>query len=196
MQTSIVRVMLVRKSNCWADERMGPMLRITLGQALRRAAEHTLPEGWLYLPCEAPLTPETPCVLLDDEENDRDDDGNPLEAIRASFPFEGLATQLMEDTAEAARCFQEKPTDELLIESFDYYRRFDAFLPRPGAPDPPPWAEIQLSLDREFYEMLGSERADQQCRHEGCLRGAISHSVLCKKHHFESIRGRTCPFTD
>jgi len=32
--------------------------------------------------------------------------------------------------------------------------RFDAFLPSPGAPDPPPWEETQLKLDRQFYTAL------------------------------------------
>jgi hypothetical protein len=172
------------------------MLRITLGQALRRAAGRTLPQGWLYLADVAPLTPETFCVVLDDEDKDMDSDGKPIEAIRTSFPFEGLNTQLMEDTAEAARRFDDTPSDELLIESFEYYRRFDAFLPKPGAPAPPPWAETQLKLDRDFYELLGSERPDQPCRRDGCTRGAISQSVLCRSHHFESIKGRACPFAE
>jgi hypothetical protein len=174
------------------------MLRMTLGQALRGALERTLPSGWLYLPASADLTPSTPCVLslYSDSEHERDEDGKPVAAIEAGFPDEGLDTPLMEDTAEAVRHFQDPPSDELLLESFAYYLRFDAFLPRPGAPEPPSAEHIQYELDRQFYELLGPERTDRPCRHEGCPRGAVSLSALCRVHHFESIRGRVSPFVD
>jgi hypothetical protein len=50
--------------------------------------------------------------------------------------------------------------------------------------------------DRDFYDSLGAEREDVACRHPGCARGAVSMSVLCKRHHFEQVQGRACPFTD
>jgi len=31
---------------------------------------------------------------------------------------------------------------------------------------------------------------------DGCKRGAIEQSVLCRAHHFESLCGRPCPFSD
>ena len=77
-----------------------------------------------------------------------------------------------------------------------YYLRFDAFPDRLGAPTPPPREETQARLDREFYNILGEERSGIKCRREGCSRGAILHSVLCRPHHFESIKGRPSPFTD
>lgn len=174
------------------------MLRMTLGQALRGSLERTLPEGWLYLPASEKLTPDTPSVLLlySDDETERDDDGKPVAAIDAGFPEEGLDTQLMEDTAEAARLFQDPPSDALLIESFEYYRRFDAFLPKPGAPEPPPPDETQRHVDRTFYDLLGPERPDRQCRAHGCARGAVSLSALCRIHHFENVHERACPFSD
>jgi hypothetical protein len=49
---------------------------------------------------------------------------------------------------------------------------------------------------RQFYEGLGPEREDIRCRHEGCSRGAILHSVLCRPHHFESVHGIPSPFDD
>jgi hypothetical protein len=168
------------------------MHRIKLGQALRSALHRTLPSGWLYLPDVVRFTAETPCVLVEHLEMERD----VREALRGEFPNEGLSTDLMEDTGEAARLFVDPPSDELLVESFNYYRRFDAYLPKPGAPEPPPWKETQTRIDREFIALLGLERSDQPCRREQCDRGAISHSVLCKRHHFESIRGRPYPFDD
>ncbi len=166
--------------------------RIRLAEALRAALLRTLPDGWLYLPEAAVLTPDTVCLLVDDP----DAEDGPPEAMLKEFPHEGLSTDLMEDTGEAARLFMDPPSDLLLIESFDYYRRFDAFLPKPGAPEPPPWEETQGRLDREFVALLGPERASPRCRHEQCDRGAVSLSALCRKHHFESIQRRPYPFDD
>jgi hypothetical protein len=52
----------------------------------------------------------------------------------------------------------------------------------------------QKRRDREFYNSLGSEDSSRSCKHEGCQRGAILNSVLCKPHHFEMIERRDCPF--
>jgi hypothetical protein len=56
--------------------------------------------------------------------------------------------------------------------------------------------KAELESDRRFYEILGEERPDEPCRKEGCKRGAIYQSVLCRVHHFESIYRRPCPFSD
>jgi hypothetical protein len=52
----------------------------------------------------------------------------------------------------------------------------------------------RLRLDREFYEALGPERPDVPCRSPGCGRGAVALSVMCRRHHFEQVMGRPCPF--
>jgi len=52
----------------------------------------------------------------------------------------------------------------------------------------------QLAMDRKFYDILGPERPDVSCRAPGCNRGAIDHSLLCRAHHFHSIKGRPSPF--
>ena len=57
-----------------------------------------------------------------------------------------------------------------------------------------PTVRAQLAADRAFYDLLGPERDDEPCRRPSCRRGAIAQSVLCRAHHFESIRGRPCPF--
>ena len=60
-------------------------------------------------------------------------------------------------------------------------------------------AEIRVwhdRQDREFYDSLGEERPNVLCRTEGCWRGAITHSVLRRPHHFEMIEKRASPFHD
>jgi hypothetical protein len=115
-------------------------------------------------------------------------------ATEAGFPFEGLDTQLLEDTAACAGQFEVNPRDELLLESFVYYWRFDGWLPYPGAPEPPPPAEAKLESDRKFFELLVPRRDFLACRKPGCTRGAVEHSVLCNVHHFEMIWNEPCPF--
>lgn len=57
-------------------------------------------------------------------------------------------------------------------------------------------AEVTLKMQRAFYEALGPENSDQQCRKEGCARGTLKFSVFCRSHHFESLYQQTCPFDD
>jgi len=63
-----------------------------------------------------------------------------------------------------------------------------------SAVDPPPVEDKQRRLDRKFYDSLGPEDSSRPCRREGCQRGAILNSVVCKRHHFEMIERRDCPF--
>lgn len=56
--------------------------------------------------------------------------------------------------------------------------------------------EGMLALDRKFYDKLGPENPGSLCRSPGCNRGVVRFSVLCRPHHFESIRGKPCPFND
>jgi hypothetical protein len=166
--------------------------RTTVRFALRAAAAGRLEQGWLYLPTSEKLTPDTSCLIID---AGPDDD---MEAIAAEqgFPQEGLDSATIQDTAERARQFKDPPTDELLLESFVYYWRFDAWLPAPGAADPPPREETKKRLDREFFDALGEERHGEPCRSEGCARGAIQQSVFCRIHHYEMIRKEPCPFRE
>ena len=64
------------------------------------------------------------------------------------------------------------------------------------AADPPPVDTPQQRWDREFFSKLGPEDPSRPCKHEGCSRGAIPNSVMCKRHHFEMIQRRDCPFHD
>jgi hypothetical protein len=48
--------------------------------------------------------------------------------------------------------------------------------------------------DRAFFDALGEERSEARCAAPDCPRGAISHSVFCRVHHFEMVRRKPCPF--
>jgi hypothetical protein len=68
-------------------------------------------------------------------------------------------------------------------------RRFSVGVEEPDDP-------IEVRTDREFFQSLGVEREGVRCRHPGCARGAVSMSVLCRRHHFEQVLARACPFDD
>lgn len=163
---------------------------LTVRQALRDAAGRQLEDGWIYFSASGNPGLDTVCLLVLSSEDDTQSIAEEL-----NYPYEGLDTPTIEDTASAAQQFQAAPSDELLLESFIYYWRFDAWLPEPGAPEPPPWEETKLKLDRDFFDQLGPEREDVPCRAKGCEKGAVDLSVFCRRHHFEMIRKYPCPFT-
>ncbi|HYC59570.1 MAG TPA: hypothetical protein VEK79_08385 [Thermoanaerobaculia bacterium] len=169
---------------------------IVLRDLLRSALREELPEGWFYLPPKSSkLDLATPVLLITDADDPQDDEnGIPRAASGRGFPREGLDTPTLVSIALGTTQFASPPSDDLLLEAFLYYHQFDAFLPRPGAPDPPPRAAIEQDLDRKFYDSLGPERADVPCRGPACTRGAVAYSVLCRPHHFESIKRKVSPF--
>jgi hypothetical protein len=67
----------------------------------------------------------------------------------------------------------------------------------PGERSPVPLQqdEVVWQQDLRFYADLGIERASVTCRSKDCTHGAVPLSVLCRRHHFEAIIGRPCPFT-
>jgi len=151
------------------------------------------PDSWLYLPGDHKYwTLDTDGVFLDP---DPDTGELILPSELASKGFrEALDIQTIADCVNWADRLSGTQDDAMRLESFIYYFRFDAFLPRIGAPDPPPWEETQRKMDLEFYEKLGPEDLTRPCKREGCNRGAIRNSVMCKRHHFEMIKHRNCPF--
>jgi hypothetical protein len=48
--------------------------------------------------------------------------------------------------------------------------------------------------DQAFFERLGDERPEPRCAAQGCSRGAIAQSIFCRRHHFEMVMRRPCPF--
>ena len=163
---------------------------MTLGAALQKAAEKKLQSGWIHLK-ESVKEPdlESPCLLEYGELND-----SSQTAADMGFPVEGLDTETMEDSAEWCRQFEDEPCLPLLLEAFLYYWRFDAWLPYPGAPEPPSLEESQRLQAIEFEQLMGPERDSVRCRAPACERGAIVNSSLCRKHHFELIQKRPYPF--
>jgi Pentapeptide repeats (9 copies)/Pentapeptide repeats (8 copies) len=51
-----------------------------------------------------------------------------------------------------------------------------------------------LTLYREFYDSFVEDTNIKICEHEGCSRNHIQNNRLCKKHYFEMIQKKECPF--
>lgn len=168
------------------------IIRKSLPDMLKAAADKSLPHGWVYLP-DGEVTIATTCILISDEAYAEADE---LEQIghRLGFPREGLHTQTIEDLCDVAARLTDVPDESVYVEAFRYYWKFDAYLPALNAPDPPSLDVVLQELDREFYNSLGEERTGTNCRREGCERGAVDMSAFCRKHHFEMVRKRPCPY--
>ena len=52
---------------------------------------------------------------------------------------------------------------------------------------------LTLESDRQFFESLGTEEPNTNCKRNGCTSGRIKYSVLCARHHFEQLRGKPYP---
>lgn len=170
---------------------MEPLINI-----LKRACGR-LEQGWLYLPENEGWKFDTLGQIIDVDEledDEVDEDDEPLIAQENGL-ISTLDSGTIESIASFAKGLDYEFTDELLFESFLYYYDYDAFLPHPGFKPLPP-EEHQRKMDRDFYDCLGLEREDVQCKNEACQRGAIKGSVFCKIHHFEMIQKKLCPFTD
>ena len=165
----------------------------TLPAYLRSLLTSDLPDGWLYLP-QRELAETTVCLFIPSDDVEEDEDATAAKAAELGFPVEGLDNQTMQDVARGALLLDPRASDALLVQAFSYYHRFDAFLPSIDAPDPPPPEQILLKLDRDFYDSLGPESSEMRCRREGCDRGSVHLSACCRKHHFENVRRRPCPF--
>jgi hypothetical protein len=162
-----------------------------------KRASNGLEEGWLYLPEGQTWNHEVEGVIIDIDELKDSEIGEDEEPLVAKD--KGLVCTLdsatIEDIVLAAQDLKPVLTNELLFESFRYYYDNDAFLPEPGF-KPLPNDELMLKIDRGFYDCLGNERKEVQCRNNVCERGAIEGSVYCKIHHFEMMQKKPCPFTD
>lgn len=165
----------------------------TLADYLRSLLTSDLPDGWLHLP-HRNLAETTVCLFIPSDDAEEDEDATAAKAAELGFPIEGLDNQTMQDLARGALLLDPDASDALLVRAFLYYHRFDAFLPSIDAPDPPAPEQALLKMDRDFYDSLGPESQDMRCRREGCTRGTVYLSAFCRKHHFENVRKRPCPF--
>lgn len=141
---------------------------------IKAAAHGFLPPGWIYLP-EGSVAPDTQCILLTDVAISE------LGGIGRSlgFPVYGLDTQFLQIIAESATDdVGQDFSDEELVRAYADQLKFS------------------LEAERRFYDLLGPERPEIACQHPGCERHAISLSVFCKPHHFESVKNSPCAFFD
>jgi len=107
----------------------------------------------------------------------------------AGFTREGLDDDHIEQCISWACNYHDPPLLDDILRTFSYYLDNDAFPPLPGE------VFSDISPDRAFYDALGAEMGSP-CRHVGCARASVAHSVMCRVHHFEAITRRKCPFDD
>jgi hypothetical protein len=148
---------------------------------------------WLYLPKDTPWTLETECFFEDIP--DDDDDEEYLVSGRVFQPTLDIDT--VSNCVKWADRLAGKRNNEARLEIFSYYFRFDAVPEKLGTPEPPNLSpeESMRELDLQWYDKLGPEDLKRHCKREGCQRGSIRFSALCRVHHFESLLKRPCPFT-
>ena len=54
-------------------------------------------------------------------------------------------------------------------------------------------SEAKARHDREFLAALGDESEPERCSRAECDRKRIHHSIFCRNHHFEMMRGKPTP---
>lgn len=165
---------------------------------IQRVRSNRIDESdWLYIAGSAVgLTLETEADLgCPDFDEDSDEEIEP-----AGFAERGLRSTIDVDTLsqciECADRLSGSQDDDAALDIIRYYLRFDTWPETLNAPDPPPADEVLRRLDREFSDKLGPEDSSKKCRRDGCERGVVKLSVLCRRHHFENIRNRPYPFDD
>ncbi len=57
-------------------------------------------------------------------------------------------------------------------------------------------AAVSLELDRQFYDSLAGGDPVRVCARDGCPGRAVRFSRLCRRHHFEKLRGYPLPFEE
>ena len=60
-------------------------------------------------------------------------------------------------------------------------------------PEPLSDKKRQQLEDEQFFNLLDEEIGPELCRHEGCRHKRIQYSVMCRRHHFEMVKGRSVP---
>ena len=171
---------------------------MTLREALELAAQRKV-NGWLFLPSDyRHWSADTTASFIDLDSLAVDPNTEepilPPEYLSSDQKVT-LDVDTIADCVNWADQLTGREDASVRLKSFTYYVRFDAFLPAVDAEDPPPWEETRKKLDLEFYDKLGAEDISQPCKHLSCDRGSIRSSVMCKRHHFEMIQKRDCPFS-
>ena len=69
--------------------------------------------------------------------------------------------------------------------------------------EPPTWLQgaapmaqvvVREDEDRRFFDALGVEEGPRPCLYDGCPSLPITGSDFCRRHHFEVVQGRPCPW--
>lgn len=169
----------------------------TLIDILRQTLNGDTEKGWLFLE-----------DVIDDEWKAKskgliiDIDKLPEEELDNDFPIlakrnnltETLDAQTIEDITNAAIDIEVPISDETLVEAFNYYYKYDTFLPEKGF-IPLSQEDWRRNADLDFYSNLGDESRESKCARERCNRGSVKFSLFCRIHHFEMMKKKTCPFT-
>jgi hypothetical protein len=161
-----------------------------------RNAKREIPKGWLFLPNNQDWTINTRGIVIDIDsldESEVNENETPIFADEKNLIIT-LDGGTLESIYVCADRLENSPSDQILLEAFIYYYRFDAFLPKLGAADPPPTKVVIHNMDRQFYDSLGEENSNSKCKQNSCDRGIVNFSVFCRVHHFESIKEKLCPF--
>jgi hypothetical protein len=53
---------------------------------------------------------------------------------------------------------------------------------------------LNRHLYRYFWNVLGEDLGPELCNTNACARGRIALGSKCRKHHYEMVRGHSCPF--
>ena len=59
-----------------------------------------------------------------------------------------------------------------------------------------PPAEFYRQLDQNWWAKLGDEIGPETCSTDSCQRKRLALSVKCRRHHYEMIMNRECPFDE
>jgi hypothetical protein len=107
---------------------------LELRTILRKALAKDLPNGWLFLPKGFDFySLDQKGLIMEIGENDMTENGQITIPIVVQYNLkETIERDTLFATAQGALTFSSKPSDELLLECFNYYNYYDAFLPEPG----------------------------------------------------------------
>lgn len=154
-------------------------------------------DDWLYICGDAEDLSLATEADLGCPEFDEDADE---EITPPGFEDRGLWVTIDKETVDQCIAWGDrlagKQGDAAAADVIRYYVRFDDWSETLNAPEPLPSSDASLRLHREFRDSLGAEDPARPCRHEGCSRGSVKFSVLCRRHHFEKVRGCPYPFAD
>ncbi|MEL6321876.1 MAG: hypothetical protein AAFQ57_14705 [Cyanobacteria bacterium J06626_14] len=170
----------------------------TLNDIIERFRSGSVDDAlWLYVSDDDnELTICTPADLGCLDYNDETDE----EIHPPGFTERGLSCTIeahaVDASIEWADRLSGKRDNQAAAKIIQYYIRFDAWPETLDAPDPPPAEESLRRIYREFADSLGAERPDTKCKRENCDRGTVAMSVLCRRHHFENVKGVDYPFDD